>query len=90
MLNILTLIIFIGGLSAMNNSYAQGDEGLKPRKIKKFVRKGRNAYRKGEYWKAKSYYDRITNANSPKSQYWLEAGMVYYDSQVEREKAIIY
>jgi outer membrane protein OmpA-like peptidoglycan-associated protein/tetratricopeptide (TPR) repeat protein len=63
---------------------------LKPGKIKKFVRKGRKAYRKGEFWKAKSYYDKVTNANSDKAVHWFETGLVYYDSQVQRENAIIY
>ena len=59
-------------------------------KIKKFVKKGRKAYRKEEYWKAKSYYDKVTDANTDKAQYWFEAGLAYYDSQVQREDAIVY
>lgn len=62
----------------------------KPGQIKKYVKKGRKAYNKGEYWKAKSYYDKVTASSSTKPQYWLEAGKVYYDSQVERERSLPY
>lgn len=75
-------------------TFAQEEEEEDVEKIagkeKKFVRKGRNAYRKGEYWKAKSFYDKVTAENPTKPEYWLETGIVYYDSQVEREKSIIY
>ena len=62
----------------------------KPSQIKKYIKKGRKAFSKGEYWKAKSYYDKVTSSSSTKPEYWLEAGMVYYDSQVEREKSLEY
>lgn len=83
---------------ASSSSFAQDDdEEDDPRteekaggKEKKYIRKGRNAYRKGEYWKAKSYYDKVVAENPTKPQYWLETGMVYYDSQVEREKSLTY
>lgn len=69
-------------------SYSQGN--LKPGKIKKFVRKGRKAYRKGEHWKAKSFYDKVTNGGTTEAVHWFEAGLVYFDSQVKREDAAIY
>ena len=65
-------------------------QSLSNRKVKKFVRKGRKAYKKEEYWKAKSYYDKVTAANPDKAQYWFEAGLAYYDSQVQREDALVY
>ncbi|MEO9532661.1 MAG: OmpA family protein [Crocinitomicaceae bacterium] len=65
-------------------SFAQEKES----QIKKYVKKGRKAYTKGQYWKAKSYYDKVTSSSTTKPQYWLEAGIVYYESQVEREKAL--
>lgn len=77
-----TLFLLVG---VPDQSYAQTE---KPGKIRKYVRKGRKAYNKGEYWKAKGYYEKATSANTPKSQHWLEAGIVYYDSQVEREKSL--
>ncbi len=72
---------------AVPNANAQE---LSKRKIKKFVKKGRKAYRKEEYWKAKSYYDKVTDANTDKAQYWFEAGLAYYDSQVKREDASVF
>lgn len=42
---------------------------LSKRKVKVFVKKGRKAYRKEEYWKSKSYYDKVTDANTDKAQY---------------------
>jgi outer membrane protein OmpA-like peptidoglycan-associated protein/tetratricopeptide (TPR) repeat protein len=59
-------------------------------KIKKFVKKGRKAYRKDEYWKAKSFYEKVTDANTDKAVYWFEAGLNQYDSKVKREDAITY
>jgi len=76
------LILLVTFASAPSNSYGQ-----KPGQIKKYVKKGRKAFNKGQYWKAKSYYDKVTSSTSQKPQYWLEAGVVYYDSQVEREKS---
>lgn len=81
-------VIFMAFIFAMpTQSHAQD---LSNRKIKKFVKKGRKAYRKEEYWKSKSYYEKVTNANADKAQYWFEAGLAYYDSQVKREDAITY
>jgi outer membrane protein OmpA-like peptidoglycan-associated protein/tetratricopeptide (TPR) repeat protein len=67
-----------------DTSFAQEKEN----QIKKYVKKGRRAYTKGQYWKAKSYYDKVTSSSTTKPQYWLEAGIVYYESQVERERAL--
>ncbi len=69
--------------------HAEAQE-LSKRKIKVFVKKGRKAYRKEEYWKAKSYYDKVTDANTDQAQYWFEAGLAYYDTQVQRENAIVF
>jgi tetratricopeptide (TPR) repeat protein len=78
------LILFTGVLSPLTSTWSQE----KPSQIKKYVKKGRKAYTKGEYWKSKSYYDKVTASSTTKPQYWLEAGMVYFDSQVEREKSL--
>lgn len=84
---ILFLLALMLCISSVNgDAYAQE----KPSQIKKYVKKGRKAFSKGEYWKAKSYYDKVTSSSTTKPQYWLEAGMVYYDSEVEREKSVIY
>ncbi len=85
--NILILFTLSLFVFSAQNSFAQELNG---RKVKKFVKKGRKAYRKEEYWKAKSYYDKVTDANPSKAQYWFEAGLAYYDSQVQREDAIVY
>jgi outer membrane protein OmpA-like peptidoglycan-associated protein/tetratricopeptide (TPR) repeat protein len=91
---ILSCALFLVALLASGASFAQDDEEGDDEKItgkeRKFVRKGRNAYRKGEYWKAKSYYDKVIEENPTKPEYWLETGIVYYESQVEREKSVIY
>jgi outer membrane protein OmpA-like peptidoglycan-associated protein/tetratricopeptide (TPR) repeat protein len=76
----------LGASIGTGDLYAQE----KPKQIKKYVKKGRKAYHKGEYWKAKSYYDKVTASSTQKPQYWFEAGKVYYDSQVEREKSLAY
>ncbi len=81
------LLVAVACCSISEVGYSQE---LSKRKIKKFVKKGRKAYRKEEYWKAKSYYDKVTDANTTKAQYWFEAGLAYFDSQVKREDAIIY
>lgn len=83
----IALLLFGCLLFSHNTGYTQA---LSKGKIKKFVKKGRKAYRKEEYWKAKSYYDKVTDANTDKAQYWFEAGLAYYDSQVQREDAIVY
>jgi len=97
LVKILSLFLFFFGMCISTASYGQEEdeeEDEKEEKVggkeKKFVRKGRNAYRKGEYWKAKSYYDKVTTEKPTKPEYWLETGIVYYESQVEREKSIIY
>lgn len=79
----LFVLLFVGHPQGYGQALSNG-------KIKKFVKKGRKAYRKEEYWKAKSYYDKVTDANTDKAQYWFEAGLAYYDSQVQREDAIVY
>lgn len=71
-------------------SYSGYTQDLGNFAVKKFVKKGRKAYRKEEYWKAKSYYDKVTESNPTKAQYWFEAGLAYYDSQVQRENSVIY
>ncbi len=81
------LLLFACFILTNSDCYAQQ---LSNSKVKKFVKKGRKAYRKEEYWKAKSYYDKVTDANPTKAQYWFEAGLAYYDSQVQREDAITY
>ena len=86
MYKIWTLLFILLATSVVpDNSFAQEKES----QIKKYVKKGRKAYTKGQYWKAKSYYDKVTSSSSKKPQYWLEAGVVYYESQVEREKALL-
>lgn len=87
------IVIIFTGIST--SSYAQDDDEAddekteyKSGKEKKYVRKGRNAFRKGEYWKAKSYYDKVVSENPTKAHYWFETGLVYYESQVEREKSL--
>lgn len=93
-----SLIFLLFALSVSSTSYAQEEDEEEDEKTeetgggkeKKYIRKGRAAYRKGEYWKAKSYYDKVTAQNPTKPQYWLETGIVYYDSQVEREKSLTY
>ncbi|MBD3637382.1 MAG: OmpA family protein [Crocinitomicaceae bacterium] len=84
---ILAIAAFLFGTIVLDNSNAYGQT---PKQIKKYVKKGRKAYNKGEYWKAKSYYDKVTASSTTKSEYWLEAGIVYYESQVEREKSLPY
>jgi outer membrane protein OmpA-like peptidoglycan-associated protein len=69
------------------NSYAQD---LKPRQEKKLVKKGRKEFRDANYWQAKSYYDQVIDANSTNSEYWYETGIVYFESNVNSEKAIEY
>ncbi|UKN03066.1 OmpA family protein [Paracrocinitomix mangrovi] len=87
LLNILSLLLLICTVNLQSlDCHAQ----LKESQVKKLVKKGRSAYNKGEYWKAKSYYDKVTASNTTKPQYWLEAGKVYYDSQIEREKSLEY
>ena len=85
-IGLIIVLMIAGGYS--NQAYSQTT--MKPGKIKKFVRKGRKAYRKDEFWKAKSYYDKVVDANSDDPQHWFETGLVYFDSQVEREKSIVY
>lgn len=80
------LIVIASNLSLNLNCYSQDSPG----QIKKYVKKGRKAFSNGEYWKSKSYYDKVTTSNTTKPQYWLEAGMVYYESKVEREQSIIF
>ncbi|MBK7130441.1 MAG: OmpA family protein [Crocinitomicaceae bacterium] len=95
---ILSILLLFAGVLLSSSAYSQdGDEEedekeekVERGKEKKFLRKGRNAYRKGEYWKAKSFYDKVVAENPTKPQYWLETGMVYYDSEVEREKSLTY
>lgn len=81
---IAVFVLLCGVCPDGGSTYAQT-----PKQIKKYVKKGRKAYQKGEYWKAKSYYDKVTSSSTTKPQYWLEAGKVYYDSQVEREKSLV-
>lgn len=85
-LNILLCLICFLFVAIPNGNAQELSKG----KIKKFVKKGRKAYRKQEYWKAKSYYDKVAAAETDKAQYWFEAGLAYYDSKVKREDAIVF
>ena len=85
-----SLILLILLLSLFCVPQYTAAQELSQRKFKVFVKKGRKAYRKEEYWKAKSYYDKVTDANIDKAEYWFEAGLAYYDSQVQRENAIVF
>ena len=85
-----SLILIILLLSLFCVPQYTAAQELSQRKFKVFVKKGRKAYRKEEYWKAKSYYDKVTDANIDKAEYWFEAGLAYYDSQVQRENAIVF
>lgn len=85
MYHIFILFICVIGLASVPTQ----SFGQKPGQIKKYVKKGRKAYNKGQYWKSKSYYDKVTASTTTKPQYWLEAGLVYYDSKVEREKSLL-
>lgn len=85
-----SLILLILLLSLFCVPQYTAAQELSQRKFKVFVKKGRKAYLKEEYWKAKSYYDKVTDANIDKAQYWFEAGLAYYDSQVQRENAIVF
>ncbi|MFT4603101.1 MAG: outer membrane protein OmpA-like peptidoglycan-associated protein [Arenicella sp.] len=78
------LILMVTFASAPIDSFAQS-----PGQVKKFVKKGRKAYNKGQFWKSKSYYDKVTSSTTQNPQFWLEAGVVYYESQVEREKSLL-
>ncbi len=64
---ILTVLAFMSGFCFpdSNATFAQS-----PKQIKKYVKKGRKAYNKGEYWKAKSYYDKVTSSSTTKALYW--------------------
>ena len=73
------------GFFISNISYAQE---LPPKREKKLIKKGRKTFRKGKFYQSKIYYDKVTEAGTTNSQYWLEAGLVYFDSQVEAEKAL--
>ncbi|MDX1349173.1 MAG: hypothetical protein R3279_02935, partial [Putridiphycobacter sp.] len=79
--------VFLGCfiLFGQNISIAQV---LPEKQIKKLVKQGRKAARDLEYWKAKTYYDKATTGGSRDPQHWFEAGAVYYDSKVEREKSL--
>ncbi|MFD1550881.1 hypothetical protein DNU06_05235 [Putridiphycobacter roseus] len=61
---------------------------LSQKEITQLVKKGRKATRDLEYWKAKTYYDKATTGGSRDPQHWFEAGAVYFDSKVEREKSL--
>ena len=68
---ILAVVALLSGFCYPDGNSAYGQT---PKQIKKYVKKGRKAYQKGEYWKSKSYYDKVTSSSTTKPQYWLEAG----------------
>lgn len=83
------LSVLLASLFFTSAHIAQG-QTLPEKQIKKLVKKGRKAERDLEYWKAKTYYDKATAGGSRDPQHWFEAGAVYYDSKVEREKALLF
>lgn len=87
MYKIKLLSILVGCFLFLGQSSVQA-QVLPEKQIKKLVKKGRKATRDLEYWKAKTYYDKATIGGSRDSQHWFEAGAVYYDSKVEREKSL--
>ncbi|MFK8037206.1 MAG: OmpA family protein [Crocinitomicaceae bacterium] len=84
----LRLLGILLGCFLLFNSNSIQAQPLAEKQIKKLVKKGRKATRDLEYWKAKSYYDKATSGGSRDPQHWFEAGAVYYDSKVEREKSL--
>ncbi|MFK8044876.1 MAG: OmpA family protein [Crocinitomicaceae bacterium] len=81
------LVILLGCFTLIGQNTAEA-QALPEKQIKKLVKKGRKAARDLEYWKAKTYFDKATAGGSREAQHWFEAGAVYYDSKVEREKAL--
>ena len=79
--------ILFGCFMMMGQSVVQA-QVLPEKQIKKLVKKGRKASRDLEFWKAKTYYDKATSGGTRDPQHWFEAGAVYYDSKVEREKSL--
>ncbi len=66
-------------------------EGLsQSRGEKKLLKKARKALSEGNYLNAKSNYSELIQMNANSVDYNFEAGLSYYNSEVEREKSLTY
>jgi outer membrane protein OmpA-like peptidoglycan-associated protein/tetratricopeptide (TPR) repeat protein len=57
---------------------------------KKILKKARKQLSLGEYEDAKQEYEKLVKINANSSEYWFEAGLAYYNSNLDREKSIEY
>ena len=87
MIHFKSLFLLVGCFLIIGQTSVQG-QSLDEKQIKALLKKGRRATRESEHWKAKTYYDKITNGGSRNPVHWYEAGQVYFESKVEREKSL--
>ncbi len=66
------------------------DASAIPGKEKKALRKARKHLSLGKYSDAKKAYDKLIRLNSDCSNYWFEAGLAYYHSDIDKEKSVYY
>jgi outer membrane protein OmpA-like peptidoglycan-associated protein/tetratricopeptide (TPR) repeat protein len=57
---------------------------------KKSLSAARNALSKGDYQEAKKHYNSLLQKVTDNPEYFFEAGIAYYNSEIEKEKALGY
>ena len=80
--SLITLIIV--ALCSMGKVASQSSEE------KKLLKKSRKALSSADYVQAKNYYSQLLQLNPTSPDYNFEAGLAYYNSEVEKEKSLGY
>ena len=80
----LTALLLFALFWLPDGTYAQTKEE------KSVIKHARKYLGNGEYDRAKKEYAKLLELNDAVSEYWLEAGLAYYNSNVDRDKSIPY
>ncbi len=73
---LMAIFLFLGAVNAQT------------KEEKKVLKKARKALTQGSYEKAKGFYSSLLELDKTNSMYYFEAGLTYYNSYYQREKAL--
>ncbi|MFZ5554099.1 MAG: OmpA family protein [Bacteroidota bacterium] len=60
------------------------------KEVKKLVKSARKALSEADYDQAKSLYNQLLEKDNSNPEYYFEAGLAYFNSEVEKDKSVTY
>lgn len=67
-----------------------GVAAAQSKEVKKLIKNARKALSEADYDKAKDLYNQILDKDNTNSEIYFEAGLAYFNSEVEKEKSVNY